>query len=346
MSPFPPFSSATYAPPSTAPFFPPVGVEASFATNFKLGQTLSWNLSVQQQMFSDTLLTLAYVGGHSYHLPLFNDVNPGIYASLGLRSTYPNFSNIDQYQSAANASYNALEVTVQKRLSRGITFTSNYTFSKALDTVTAANTAYTGPIGDPFDIKWNYGISDQNHTNVWVTSFVYQTPSLSRYNYFARAALGNWQTSGIFTLQSGTPFSVTPGGSCANGGNPSYSEDGADRTDLVRGQTFGQMQGSKGHWLNEYFNTAAFACNALGTFGDSGRNILTGPRYNNWDLGFAKNFPIKERFRFQFRWEMFDAMNTPHFSNPGAAVGSGGYGVINSLALPPRIMQVAGRFYW
>lgn len=344
-SPFPPFSSATYAPPSTAPFVTPVGVEASFASGFKQGRDQTWNLSAQQ-MFANTLVTVAYVGSQTYHLPVYIDRNPGIYASHGLRTTYPEFSTVYQYQSAGNASYNALEVLVEKQLGRELTFTSNYTFSKALDTVTGGNTAYAGPIGNPFDIKWNYGISDVNHTHNWMTSFVYKTPSLSQYNHLAQAALGNWQTSGIFTLRSGSPFSVGPGGACTNGGNPSYSTDGGDRADTVPGQSFGTMQGSKSHWLKQYFNTAAFACNAVGTFGDSGRNLLTGPRYNNWDLGFAKEFPIRERFKFQFRWEMFDAMNTPHFSNPGSSVGGGGYGAINSLAAPPRIMQAAGKFTW
>jgi hypothetical protein len=297
-------------------------------------------------MAADILLTVAYVGSQTYHLPLYNDLNPGIYGSLGQRTTYPNFNSILQYQSRGDASFNAVEVRLEKRLSRGLTFTSNYTFSKALDTVTGGDAAYNGPIGDPFDLKWNYGISDLNRTNNWVTSFVYQTRSLSQYGHLAKGTLGNWQISGIFTLQSGAPFSVQPSGSCPNGGNPSYSDEGGDRADLVPGQTFGEMLGSKSHWINQYFNTEAFTCNAIGTFGDSRRNLLAGPRCNNWDLGFGKNIPIKERFKLQFRWEMFNAMNTPHFSNPGSSVGGAGYGVITSLASSPRIMQGAVKVSW
>ncbi|MGB8538181.1 MAG: carboxypeptidase regulatory-like domain-containing protein [Acidobacteriaceae bacterium] len=346
VSPFPPFSSITNDPPSTTPFVTPVGIQTSFSPGFKLGRNNTWNLSVEQKLPADILLTVGYVGSHTYHLPIVNDVNPGIYASLGQRTTYPNFESIIQYQSVGNASFNALEVRAEKRLARGFTFTSNYTFSKALDTVTGGDAAYVSPIGDPFNVKWNYGISDLNHRNNWVTSFVYQTPSLSQYGRLARETLGNWQGSGIFTLQSGTPFSVTPSGSCLNGGNPSYSQEGGDRADVVPGQSFGEMQGSKSQWINQYFNTAAFECNAAGTFGNSGRNLLTGPRYNNWDLGFGKSLLIKERFNFQFRWEMFDALNTPHFSNPNSAVGGAGYGAITSLASAPRIMQGAVKFAW
>lgn len=346
VSPFPPFSSGSYTPPSNTQFALPVGVEASFASNFKLGRDQTWNLSLEQGLPSNVLITIAYVGSQTFHLPLYTDLNPGIYASLGQRTTYPNFTSVYEYQSAGDASYQALQVRAEKKMSRGLTFTTNYTWSKAQDTVTGGNTAYTPPMGDPSNFKWNYGISDVNHPYNWVTTFVYQTPSLSQFNHVAREALGNWQTSGIFTLQSGIPFSVTPGGSCANGGNPSYSDLGGDRADLVPGQAFGEKQGSKSQWLNQYFNTAAFTCNAVGTFGDSGRNILVGPRHNNWDTGFAKIFPITERFKFQFRWEMFNAMNTPYFSTPSASVGSSGYGAITSLAGSPRVMQAAGKLSW
>jgi hypothetical protein len=350
VSPFPPFSSGSYAPPSGTQFALPVGVEASFASNFKLGRDQTWNLSLEQRLPSNMLITIAYVGSQTYHLPLYTDLNPGIYASLGQRSTYPNFTSVLEYESAGTASYHAMQVRAEKRMSRGVTFTTNYTYSKALDTVTAGNTAYAPAMGDPFNFKWNYGISDVNHPQNWITSFVYQTPSLSQFNHLAKATLGDWQASGIFTLQSGTPFSVTPGGSCPNGGNPSYSNLGGDRADIVSGQPFNEKQGSKNQWLNQYFNPAAFTCNAVGTFGDTGRNILTGPRYNNWDVGFAKTFavPYSDRFKFQFRWEMFNAMNTPHFANPGSAVGSSSYGVINSLASgsAPRVMQAAGKISW
>ena len=345
-APFPPFSSTTYAPPSSAPFYGRVGIQTSFPTDFKMGRNQTWNFSVEQKLPADILLTAAYVGSETYHLPFTEDLNPGIYASGGVRSTHPNFNTIAQYRTAGTASFNALELRAEERFKHGLLFTSNYTFSKAIDTITAGDDAYEGPIGNPFSVAWSRGISDVNRPHNWVTSFVYQVPSFREYGNLARETLGNWQASGVFTLQSGSPFSVHPGGGCANGGNPSFSDLGGDRADVVSGESYDVEQGPKSQWLNHYFNTGAFACNAPGTFGDSGRNLISGPHWNNWDLALGKSFRIKDRYVPQFRWEMFNAMNTPHFSTPGASVGAGGYGIITSLASPGRIMQGAVTFSW
>ena len=88
------------------------------------------------------------------------------------------------------------------------------------------------------------------------------------------------------------------------------------RADYVSGQEVWTKQGDKNDWLNKYFNTAAFQKNAPGTFGNTPRNLLRGPRTNSWDLGISKNWRFYERYRLQFRWEMFNAFNTPSFANP------------------------------
>ena len=119
-----------------------------------------------------------------------------------------------------------------------------------------------------------------------------------------------------------------------------------DRADIVAGAPLDQHQGSKNQWLNEYFNTAAFMANAPGTFGDSARNLLTGPGFNNLDLGFSKNFPFRERYRLQFRWEMFNALNRTWFSTPDSNVGDAAFGQITSDNNSPRLMQAALKLYF
>ena len=110
--------------------------------------------------------------------------------------------------------------------------------------------------------------------------------------------------------------------------------------------------------MNKYFNTAAFQRAAPGTFGNSGRNILQGPGVNNVDMGLSKSFRFKERYRVQFRWEMFNAFNRATFDNPNNSVTSGSFGRITStkgsgagyeqglFGYPPRVMQAALKFYW
>ncbi len=101
-------------------------------------------------------------------------------------------------------------------------------------------------------------------------------------------------------------------------------------------------QGGKQHWLNEYFNTSAFTYNAPGTFGNVGRNPIYGPGWNQANLNFAKNFPFRERYNVQFRWEMFNAFNHTVFGTPQTdynSAGNGTFGQITSTGAPPRAME-------
>ena len=162
-------------------------------------------------------------------------------------------------------------------------------------------------------------------------------------NAVARNVIGGWQLSGIWRMQSGAPFGISPG----FGGDRSLSHIGGDRADYVPGQTITSKQGSKNEWLNSYFSKAAFQPNAPGTFGNTPRALFHGPRTNSWDMGISKNWRFHERYRVQFRWEMFNAFNTPSFSNPVNRVTSASFGTILSTGgVPPRVMQGALKFYF
>ncbi|MGD0125742.1 MAG: carboxypeptidase regulatory-like domain-containing protein [Terriglobia bacterium] len=349
-SPFPPFASLSYVPPPSATFDLPVTVPASFGPGFNNGRTQSWNFSIQHQFSNDILLTVAYVGNESYDLPVQIDRNPGSYAAAGARTTYPLYNSVLEYDSYGTGNYNGLQLSFEKRFSHGLQLTSNYTWSATHDWASTGSTAYYGALGDPFNYKWNYGNADMNFPHIWVTHFVWQTPGLRNHSQFIRQVFGSWQPTGIVTLESGRPFSIAGG---CNGSNNSLSLQGGDRADRT-GQPLNVRQGSESQWLQEYFNPAAFECNAPGTFGTSARNLMQGPPLNNWDLGIDKQFPFKERYKFEFRWEMFDAWNTPHFSIPVNNPVSPGFGSIFGLvsASPsgetssPRIMQLGFKFYW
>jgi hypothetical protein len=148
---------------------------------------------------------------------------------------------------------------------------------------------------------------------------------------------GGWELSGIWTMQSGLPFSIMGGDGNNNSGALQYG----DRAD-VTGQPYEAHVGGKSHWLNQYFNPGAFTINAPGTFGNSGRNILQGPGINTADLGINKNWRIRERGNLQFRWEMFNAFNRPSFGIPNNDPSSSNFGQITSMGVtPPRVMQGA-----
>ncbi len=348
VSPFPPFASAGDNPPSTATFPPGlVSVGAVFSRDFKLGTTESWNLSVEQQFGNDLALHLAYVGSQSYHQVLPIDLNPGIYnasnaAVSGSRSTYAAFGQILQSTSAGTANYNSLQVGLEKRLSHNLQFQSNFTWSKTLDTFSGNSVSFGNPIANPFNLRFNYGKSDLNIPLVSVTNFVYTTPSLADKNILLRQTLGGWEMSGIYTMQSGLPFGIYGG----NGGNNSGSQQYGDRADFAAGKgpssAFGLRQGGRSQQLAKYFDTSVFQTNAPGTFGNTARNIFQGPGINTADLGLMKNWAFRERYRMQFRWEMFNAFNRPSFANPNNDPSSGNFGQITTIGpIAPRLMQAA-----
>jgi len=283
---------------------------------------------------------IAYVGSESYHQSTPLDLNPGIYASQGTRSTYPLMGPILEMMTAGTASYHSLQAEITKHASKGLQFNSSFTWSKAVDLSSQGSLAWTGGLGDPFNLRWNRGISNLNFPLISITSFVYETPRLATAARLVREALGMWQVDGIWSMQSGQPFSVVGG----DGNNNSEASQYGDRADLT-GQPFNAHQGGKSHWINEYFNPAAFAVNAPGTFGTSGRNILRGPGTNSADIGVDKNWAIRERYQLQFRWEMFNAFNHPSFGIPNNDPSSGNTGQItNTGVIPPRVMQGALKF--
>ncbi|WP_213807360.1 TonB-dependent receptor [Granulicella sp. dw_53] len=350
VSPFPPFASAGQNPPSTAAFPPGVvSVGAVFSRDFKLGTTQSWNLSVEQQFGNDFALHLAYVGSESYHQVLPIDLNPGIYnaqnATLsGSRTTFSAFGQILQSSSVGTASYNSLQVGVEKRLSHNLQFQSNFTWSRTQDTFSGNSVSFGNALANPTpgSLRFNYGKSDLNIPIISVTNFVYSTPLLAGHNVLLRQSLGGWEISGIYTMQSGLPFGIYGG----NGGNDSGAQQYGDRADFAPGNgpgtALGLRQGGRAQQLAKYFNTAAFTTNAPGTFGNTPRNIFQGPGINTADLGLMKNLAYRERYRVQFRWEMFNAFNRPSFANPNNDPSSGNFGQITTIGpIAPRLMQAA-----
>jgi hypothetical protein len=355
-SPFPPFASPNYTPPSSVGFILPVFVQTAFAPDFKLGRVQTWNLSIEHEIARNIVVKAAYVGNEAFHLPNPVERNPGIFSTNpnlnGLRTLHTNFGSILEYDSWVTSSHNGLQLTFEKKFSNGLQFNSNFTWSKTIDSASSSSLAFNGSIPDPFNLEFNRGISSLNYPKIWNNFWVYQLPALSQQNPFVRGVLGGWEFSGIWRFQSGDPFSIN------DGTDPSQAHIYADRANMISGQAINAHQGSKSQWLNQYFNTAAFARATPGTYGNAPRNNLQGPGVNNADLSMDKNFPFKERYRIQFRWEMFNAFNRATFDNPNNSVTSGSFGRITStkgsgagyeqglFGYPPRVMQAALKFYW
>jgi Carboxypeptidase regulatory-like domain len=339
--PFPPFSGLNFLPASSTSFVTPVSIGATFTPGYNMPRDQTWNFSIEHTI-NDFLFRVAYVGYEMYHLPVQMQLSPGLFATGGATTLYPDFSNIQAYESWNTQSYNSIQITGEKRFSHGFQFISNYSYAKNLDSSSIATTANVGPIGNPYSLAWNRGVSDLSIPFIWNNTFIYQTPSLKNLGAIGSTILGDWEISGIWTWHSGQPFSIMG----PNGSNNSEANINGDRADYVAGQSFNVQQGSKSQWLNEYFNTAAFTANAPGTFGNTARNLLRNPQFNNVDLSLMKNFPFRERYRIQFRWEMFNAFNRTWFAQPDNTVGDLNFGMITSDWNTPRVMQGALKFYF
>jgi len=354
-SAFPPF--APFKPASDAAFATPFNIPAVFAQNFKLGVTESWNLSIEHQFGQNLVVRGAYVASESYHQSDVIDQNPGICGTVlttptgqqcsngngnASRITFPNFFQILEENSNGTANYQSLQLGVEKHLSHGLQFQSNFTWSKTIDTISSGNVSFGPPLlPNPFDLRYNRGISALNVPFVWVSNLVYTSPALNDKNPVLRQILGSWELSGIVTLQSGFPFTINGG----SGNNQSDAQQGGDRADIVSGQAFDVRQGGQANWLAHYFNPDAFIQNPVGTFGDSGKNMFQGPPIKTIDAGIAKNWTMFERYHLQFRWEMFNALNHPNFGNPDSnATDGSSFGKITSLQLPMRVMQAGLKF--
>src|ERR1019366_6760037 len=167
-----------YFPPKDIVFPLPDTFDYSAQKNFNLGQTASWNLSIEHQLKSNWLFRAAYVASESWHQDLVVQQNPGV---KNVRP-YSNFSTIHQDMSVGTASYQSGQFTVEKKFSNGLQFTANYTRSKIIDEGALGSIAFTGGVTNPFNIRFNRGISDVNAPDVLSVNWVYQTPGLKGMN--------------------------------------------------------------------------------------------------------------------------------------------------------------------
>ncbi len=302
--------------------------------NFRNSIAQQWNFNLQRQFFSSWIATAAYVGSKGNHLFMPTELNPGIYGAPGnnlnaRRRLFPTFANVTDQSSRGNSIYHAMQLSVNKRFSGGLTLLANYTFSKLIDDASSDGDAPA----NPFNIRAERGPSDLDRTHRFVSSLVYELPKLTGANALARRIFGGWEVNGIITLSSGSWMSIL------SGSDRSQSGVNQDRADLI-GDPFLDTSRPKDELLARYFNTAAFAANAPGTFGTSGRNIIRGPGDVVVDAGVMKNFAIRESMRVQFRSEFFNLPNRVNLGNPNTNFGAAQFGKITSAG-SPRVIQFA-----
>jgi hypothetical protein len=353
-----PASRATFSP-QYGNNWPSFSLEVGMAPNWNEGYIQEYNFSIQHEVMKDTTLTLAYVGNTARHLYLSREYNPAIPLPFSVQSfsqqladetNRRRFNNIQCPNGKGSTSpcygsfalnddngfshFNSLQVTFNRRFSKGFTILGSYVWQKYIDLVSFGAEGNSGP-RDPFNLFLDKGLSDNDVPNRFVASFIWQLPSFASSGNSLRWIANGWEIDGIATVQSGTPFTVR------SGRDRSLTGIGSDTADWIPGTPITLDTGrSRSQLINEYFNTAAFMLAAPGTFGTVGRNTIIGPGIRNFDFSIFKDFHVSERLgKIQFRNEYFNIFNNVNLGKPDSTVSDGSaFGKITS-ARDPRYVQ-------
>ena len=328
--------------------------------------TYDWNLTIEHQLLSDTLLNVSYVGLRGVHLRQDIYLNPrAIGVGTDASRPFQGFIDIFQNHNTGMSNYNALQVNIQKRPGGGrgvlkdLTLLGNYTFSKAMEIALASNGGITDigsskgsglPFGNVNQGRFETGPAPgQDRTHRFVLSFVWDLPRFSGSNHAIRSVIGGWQWSGIWSYTTGDAMTLLAGT------DRSLTALGNDRADYIGpagqyGQTApsGSRSGCGSATCVPWLNTSLFALPAIGTFGNIGKGAFRGPGRSNVDTALIKNFfPFRSRedIRFQLRGEFFNIFNHAEFNDPTTSRNSGNFGGIYGAA-DPRIIQLALKFYF
>lgn len=330
--------------PSTLPSGPLVTTYYVNPT-MKTGYSQMYNLTVQRQLGNSLSLEAGYVASLSHHLSYqLGDINYNSATGKDGLIT-PNLGVLQELTDLGDGNYNSLQMKFTKRESRNLSFLLSYTYSHNLDNGAAPFDA--GVNNDlpqnPNNLRAEWASSDDDRRHNMVFSGLYRLPIGEGQRFFnswsrpEELILGGWQINSILTMRSGTPVNVVDEGNSKSPINLRPNVVG--NPNLPRGQ----------RTLGAYFNEAAFVENkdAKGNIipGDAGRNLVVGPGYINLAFSLFKEFAMTERYKLQLRLETFNALNTPHFDNPGGNLtDTTHYGVITSTDNNPRVIQIAGKF--
>jgi len=292
---------------------------------FTNGYVQQWNFGIDRQITPDMAVTVSYVGNKGTHLERRHQGNAALPPGPGAiqaRRRFPGLGGITQQESSSYSTYHSLQVSAERKMSKGLLFLAGYTWSKSLDDTST----WSGLGGqesqfaqDPSRLFLEKGRSGFDLRHRFTLSYVYELP----FRFSSKAVslvLGGWQQSGIVTFQTGFPLTATVPGDLPNAGT------GNVRANL---NGPGNLPPSERH-IDRWFNTAAFSPPPQFTFGTSGRNVIDGPGVRGYTGSIMKMFSVTERHRLQFRAEFSNAFNHPNFGLPNASVGSPAFGTIRS----------------
>jgi outer membrane receptor protein involved in Fe transport len=292
---------------------PPYGAFA-VSQDLHLPYVENFNANVEQQLGPQTIVQAGYVATRGHRLAIMRDINAHGPRAAGLSQAlrpfnrlYPDLAAINQLETTGRSRYNSLQLSLIQNAWHGLSGRLNYTLGHALDNASEARNTLPMNSAD-VDADWGNASYDVRH--VLSAGFTYTLPA------FGTSRLGDgWQLNAIATIQSGSPFNVTTGTDASGTG------DRSDRPDLL-GDPYSGIVQPDSPVSKQYFNPAAFAAPAPGTFGNLVRNAFYGPGFNTVDMSVFKTTKLNRGVSLQVRCEIFNVFNVTNWANPGSTMSS------------------------
>jgi len=312
-----------------------------FDRHLRTSYMQEWSFTFEHQFGAGSLVEIAYVGSKGTKILAARDVNQAHASPIqpNLRPV-PQFADITFLESRGSSSYHSLQARFQQRLHAGLAAIAAYTFAKSLD----LNSTFFSSAGDG-NFPQNSAVpgAEKGRSNFdlrhrFSLGYSYDLPFGRGSRFVADHGLlseflTGWSTHGIITLQSGRPFTVALRPEIDNS-NTGIASLGFGANNRPNRNASGKIQNpGPGQW----FDTSAFVMANYGSFGNSGRNILEGPGYDDVSVSLIKDSRLREGLSLQFRAEFFNVLNHTNFDLPDIFLGSPAFGRISSAANPRRI---------
>ena len=321
----------------------------------------NWNATVEQELPSRVLLSLAYVGARGLHNWSVADINqPGVGAllanpnvNLNYLRPYRGFSSIQQEQSGVSSNYNSLQLSLARRFMDGSMIGVAYTFSKSMDN----SSNYRDIVPDTYNTTNLWGPSEYDIRHVFIVNYLYSLPFFKGQKSLAGEVLGGWEISGNTQLQTGQPCGVGTNNDFAGVGEYGSFGCGSEGQFWVIHGTpthLGHFAGPTGtaasaKWFatTNGSGTPIFTQPAPGTFNfqHGVRDNIYGPGLQNWNIALLKSFPLYRENAFEFRAEAYNFINHPNLSAPSFTPTSSQFGEVTGKSTSnPRTLQVGARY--
>ncbi len=358
-----PFSNPWLGIPGGDPFpsngtFPASSTYVTIPPKVAAEYILQWNLSYSRQFAKDWLGTATYIGNRTNHILGANDINvpqPSPTATTGneparrlftlLNPTQGAFySQVVQTDDGATASYNGLLLKAEHRFANHYTWLTNYTWSHCISTWDFGNELAATDYQNANNRNAEKGNCNFDRRHIFNTSLVATSAGFGQ--HLVKGLTKDWQLAPIISLNSGQFVTIT------DGTDVSLTGDALDRPNVVAGVN------TLTHTTNQWFNPAAFAgscalaayatnpnCQAPGTFGNAGRDVIAAPGTIQFDMAISRIFTFSDRWRTEVRGDFFNIMNHANWNGPTTAVNSATFGQITSFG-SPRLIQLAVKAYF